>query len=514
MMDHYHTIKPLECTVVGPGVVVKVEEEEIYSPQNNQNPVTNTGGDRIKREMDVKAEQSAGTSSRRKRKSDRRKRIPENNLGSVSLKPEIVIKTEEDREDSSMKNEEDRSPKTRTGHNMKPEIEVKVEENEQSYTTGDQQLEERDSSPAASPDFFLVQIKEEEEDMSFGMDYQQHGEKVVHPQTSSGYVEAVREKDGRIHRMSSKMFIDIGQLIQLVQERPELYNPKTPSYADRYKKKKAWDEICAVVVPDWELCSEKEKNIKVKTVKTRWRSMKDNYAKELRIQRREQRSGSRSSKRRVYAYFSLLDFLRPVMQLRQTENIMDELDDQAEEETLACLDDSRSTSSPLIINDEVATTSSQVIEATENNPPPASAAPTRRVLATPRRRAQAARQPMRAEAPRRRVQQPAPILEEVLHFFIEEARMQRGNHYNLAMSFIPHLEDIPMERLAAATIDILSVMEAYKQEVPPRPYVAVPQHDVNVSYSPPQSMQSGYPGCPHPSQQPGYHGFPPTPPPP
>ncbi|KAM5145430.1 uncharacterized protein ACMZJ9_012753 isoform 1-T2 [Mantella aurantiaca] len=318
MMDHYHTIKPLECTVVGPGVVVKVEEEEIYSPQNNQNPVTNTGGDRIKREMDVKAEQSAGTSSRRKRKSDRRKRIPENNLGSVSLKPEIVIKTEEDREDSSMKNEEDRSPKTRTGHNMKPEIEVKVEENEQSYTTGDQQLEERDSSPAASPDFFLVQIKEEEEDMSFGMDYQQHGEKVVHPQTSSGYVEAVREKDGRIHRMSSKMFIDIGQLIQLVQERPELYNPKTPSYADRYKKKKAWDEICAVVVPDWELCSEKEKNIKAKEVQTRWRSLKDCFRRELTLQKKLERSGIPTNRRRKYIHYDGLLFLEPTMKLRDT----------------------------------------------------------------------------------------------------------------------------------------------------------------------------------------------------
>ncbi|CAI9601801.1 unnamed protein product, partial [Staurois parvus] len=220
------------------------------------------GGDRIKREVDIKTEQSEETCIRRKRKSDRRKRIPENNVGPVHPKPEIVIKTEDDHEDPYMRNDrsfqEDQSLKTRTGHNMKPEVEVKLEEGDQHHVMSDQHFEERDSSPAASPDYFLVQIKEEEEDLSFGMDYQQHGEKVDHPQPSS----AIREKDGRIHRMSSKMFIDIAQLIQLVQERPELYNPKTPSYADRYKKKKAWDEICAIVVPDWELCSEKEKNIK------------------------------------------------------------------------------------------------------------------------------------------------------------------------------------------------------------------------------------------------------------
>nr|DBA20387.1 TPA: hypothetical protein GDO54_017175 [Pyxicephalus adspersus]DBA20388.1 TPA: hypothetical protein GDO54_017175 [Pyxicephalus adspersus] len=318
MMEHYHSIKPLECTVVGPGVVVKVEEEETYNPQNDQNPVTNIGGAKIKCEVDIKVEQSEETCNRRKRKSDRRKRIPpENNIGSANPKPDIVIKTEDDHEDSYMRNNEmlkvDQSLETRTGHKVKPEIEVKLEEDNRSYVMGDQQFEERDSSPAASPDYFLVQIKEEEEDMSFGMDYQQHGDKVVRPQTSSA-----REKDGRIQRMSSKMFIDIAQLIQLVQERPELYNPKTPSYADRYKKKKAWDEICAIVVPDWELCSEKEKNIKAKEVQTRWRSLKDCFRRELTLQKKLERSGIPTNRRRKYIHYDGLLFLEPTMKLRDT----------------------------------------------------------------------------------------------------------------------------------------------------------------------------------------------------
>lgn len=324
MMEHYHTIKPLECTVVGPGVVVKVEEEEIYNPQNNQIPMTNTGGNRIKCEVDIKAEQSEETYTRRKRKSDRRKRIPENHIGPGNPKPEVVIKTEDDQDDSYMRNDKsvkhDQSP--RAGHNVNPEIEVKLEDDDKRYVmVGDPHLEERDSSPAVSPDYFLVQIKEEEEeDMSFGMDYQQHGDQVVHPQPSSGFGEAVREKDGRIHRMSSKMFIDITQLIQLVQERPELYNPKTPSYADRYKKKKAWDEICAVVVPDWELCSEKEKNIKAKEVQTRWRSLKDCFRRELTLQKKLEKSGIPTNRRRKYIHYDGLLFLEPTMKLRDSLN--------------------------------------------------------------------------------------------------------------------------------------------------------------------------------------------------
>ncbi|XP_018419664.1 PREDICTED: uncharacterized protein LOC108793208 [Nanorana parkeri] len=383
MMEHYHSIKPLECTVVGSGVVVKVEEEEVYSPRNDQNPMTNTGGASVKREVDVKAEEGEVTCPRRKRKSDRRKRTPVKDIGSVNPKPEIVIKTEDDHEDSYARNDEtfkgseDQSPKTRTGDKrsmhiahlcsemdnktlsslsphshergpagsyadgmdpvcvragtstpvttgssgraVKPKIEVKLEDDDQSYVMADQQFEERDSSPAASPDYFLVQIKEEEEeDMSFGMDYQQHGDGVVPPETSSGQGEAVREKDARIHRMSSKMFIDIAQLIQLVQERPELYNPKTPSYADRYKKKKAWDEICAIVVPDWELCSEKEKNIKAKEVQTRWRSLKDCFRRELTLQKKLERSGIPTNRRRKYIHYDGLLFLEPTMKLRDT----------------------------------------------------------------------------------------------------------------------------------------------------------------------------------------------------
>ncbi|KAG9464703.1 hypothetical protein GDO78_019523 [Eleutherodactylus coqui] len=167
--------------------------------------------------------------------------------------------------------------------------------------------------PAVQQDYIVVKIKEEEEEQPYGMDYQPPIGRGSRPHTSTG-----REKDGRVHRMSSKMVIDIDLLIQMVHDRPELYDPKVPSYADRYKKKKAWDEICAVVVPDWNLCTEKEKNIKAKEIQTRWRSLKDCFRRELTLQKKLERSGIPTNRRRKYVHYDGLLFLEPTMKLRNS----------------------------------------------------------------------------------------------------------------------------------------------------------------------------------------------------
>ncbi|XP_063794388.1 bromodomain-containing protein 4-like isoform X2 [Pseudophryne corroboree] len=318
MMNHYHSFKSLECTMVKPGVLVKIEEEELYDPQSDGSPETNTGYAGMKPR--VRSEREEELFIQGDLQSEDGESLPENCTGYAMANHDVVIKTEEDDEESYMRNgemfEDEESPETSTGRSINPEILVKIEEDGRTYVMGDHHFEERYSSPDASPDYVLVKVKEEEEEEEegcYGMDFQPHAMKMIRPHTSSG-------KYGRVHRMSSKMVIDIDQLIHMVQDRPELYDPKVPSYADRYKKRKAWEEICSAVVPDWELCSEKEKNIKAKEIQTRWRSLKDCFRRELTLQKKLEKSGIPTSRRRKYVHYDGLLFLEPTMKLRDIKD--------------------------------------------------------------------------------------------------------------------------------------------------------------------------------------------------
>ncbi|XP_044161197.1 uncharacterized protein LOC122945997 isoform X7 [Bufo gargarizans] len=300
MMEHCHSFKSLDCTMVKPGVMVKIEEEELYDPHYDGRSETSTG-------------------------------YP-------LMNPETMIKEERNEEDSFIRNEEmyeeEESPESSIGeplcrtsfdisHYVKNVV-VKRKKDDGAHGIVDQQFEERISSPEPSPDYILVKIKEEEAGEPYGMNYQRRPiGKGTHRRISMG-----REKDGRVHRISSKMVIDIDRLIQMVHDRPELYDPKVPSYADRYKKKKAWDEICSVVVPGWDRCSEKEKNLKVKAIKTRWNSCRDQFRRELTVKGKS--TEGRLSKR-PYIFTNQLMFLRDILHLRQARDSQEDLPEEESE---------------------------------------------------------------------------------------------------------------------------------------------------------------------------------------
>lgn len=62
-----------------------------------------------------------------------------------------------------------------------------------------------------------------------------------------------------IQGRSSRWDISLEQLISMVHERPELWDTECPRYSDRYRKKKVWDEVCAMLTPDWAILSERQK---------------------------------------------------------------------------------------------------------------------------------------------------------------------------------------------------------------------------------------------------------------
>ncbi|XP_069841897.1 uncharacterized protein [Dendropsophus ebraccatus] len=238
-------------------------------------------------------------------------------LGCSMMKPGVMVKTEEELYEP----QGDGCPSA--GYSMmNSEIIIKEERSEDNLYSRCEEMfeEEEEESPesSSSNDYIVVKIKEEEEEeRPYGMDYQPPGCKGSRPQTWT----AGREKYGRHHKMSSKMVIDIDQLIRMVHDRPELYDPKVPSYADRYKKKKAWDEICTILVPDWDLCSEGEKHLKAKEIQTRWRSLKDCFRRELTLQKKLEKSGIPANRRRKYVHYNGLLFLEPTMRLRDSSDV-------------------------------------------------------------------------------------------------------------------------------------------------------------------------------------------------
>ncbi|XP_075692690.1 uncharacterized protein LOC142659953 isoform X4 [Rhinoderma darwinii] len=440
-----HSFKSLECSMVKPGVVVKIEEEELYDPQ-----------------CDGRSETSAGY---------------------PMMNPEIVIKEERNEEDLYMRNEdmfeEEESPESSAGYYVKNVV-VKHEEDDGAYGIADQQFDERISSPEPSPDYIVVEIKdEEEEEEPHRMDYQPPISKGSRPPASTG-----REKYSRVHRMSSKMVIDIDQLIQMVHDRPELYDPKVPSYADRYKKKKAWNEICTVVVPDWHLCSEKNRNKKAKEIQTRWRSLKDCFRRELTLQKKLEKSGFPANRRRKYVHYDGLLFLEPTMKLRDPAAPTSTSNNRKPVKILQTIDLERAASpTPL------------------PPPPPPPPPPT---LTPP--------------APKRNRKKPVNTTESewekhllnVMDTLKRKTEEKSDSDEIFLRSLLPFIKKVPDERKIDMQLSMMHVVKRFMEPLPPAPQTSC-RHSNNSTPIPPQPKlkpsrrhNHQHPTSPQPSSLPSH----------
>ncbi|KAM3911637.1 uncharacterized protein RB166_020218 isoform 1-T1 [Leptodactylus fuscus] len=252
MMEHCHTFKSLECSMVKPGVLVKIEEEDVYDPQSDERSETSTG-------------------------------YP-------MMNPEIVIKEERNEGDSYTRNEEmyeeEESREGSAGHYGKNVV-VKLETDDAAYGIADQPFEERISSPEQSP---------EEQEMS-------RGRPAFSVESQTAY--KVR------HR---RMAIKVEELIRHVQQHPALWRPSDPGYSDRYRKASAWLAVCQSLYPEWDELDEGDKGILENLVQKRWRSARDQFRREMI--HFEGLSGTGPLNKKPYMYFQQLMFLKPVLDLR------------------------------------------------------------------------------------------------------------------------------------------------------------------------------------------------------
>ncbi|XP_077155326.1 uncharacterized protein LOC143817725 [Ranitomeya variabilis] len=105
-------------------------------------------------------------------------------------------------------------------------------------------------------------------------------------------------------------------LISLVQERVPLWDTRVPQHSDNVTIRRLWNEVAKAIRDGWDNAPTRVRNAFVARVKTRWRSMKDRFNKDLRQESRVPiGSGARIRK---YKYHRVLAFLRPILNQRTT----------------------------------------------------------------------------------------------------------------------------------------------------------------------------------------------------
>ncbi|XP_069623903.1 uncharacterized protein [Ranitomeya imitator] len=112
--------------------------------------------------------------------------------------------------------------------------------------------------------------------------------------------------------------IDNYLLITLVQERVPLWDGRDPQHSVNSTLCRLWSEVAQALWNGWENAPPRVRNAFVEKIRTRWRSMKDRFNKDVRAENRAA-SGS-GARHRLYKYHRVLSFLRPVLLMRTTQH--------------------------------------------------------------------------------------------------------------------------------------------------------------------------------------------------
>ncbi|XP_068098794.1 uncharacterized protein [Hyperolius riggenbachi] len=160
--------------------------------------------------------------------------------------------------------------------------------------------------------------------------------------------------------------------------------------------------------------------------KTRWRSVKDSYIKDLKLELQESRSGAGASTRTPYKFRQNMQFLRPYVELRETEDNIPlpiTLDDNSNS-NLDCEGEAGSET-------QERSTTSEVQESEQN---------------TASRR-QVAGGNTREQAKKINKSNDNEELMTSLKSVVTVMEQQKSNAYVLAMSLIPLIEEVPKEQM-------------------------------------------------------------------
>ncbi|XP_023718171.1 uncharacterized protein LOC111870272 [Cryptotermes secundus] len=132
--------------------------------------------------------------------------------------------------------------------------------------------------------------------------------------------------------------MDIETLISAVQHHPLLWDTAGADYKDKNKKRQAWVEVSKILFEDYDNQSQDQQKLIVQDVASKWRTVRDNYVRNIKKQ--SIKSGSKAKKVKTYIYRKQLSFLKKSFEPRPTCSIMDTQPDSPENE---CDGDNRET---------------------------------------------------------------------------------------------------------------------------------------------------------------------------
>ncbi|XP_011313975.1 uncharacterized protein [Fopius arisanus] len=138
--------------------------------------------------------------------------------------------------------------------------------------------------------------------------------------------------NSRVIQLSPAHLIDVVELIAEVKKKPIIYDCRHDGYGDRLAKTKAWNEIGEAMIEDWDNMSSEMKETMEKSLRGKWRHIRDYFTKELKARKITAEGGIR--KRKPYAYFKKLSFLLPVIEAKRRASLAKNLSDCKTEEVM------------------------------------------------------------------------------------------------------------------------------------------------------------------------------------
>ncbi|XP_075710864.1 uncharacterized protein LOC142743724 [Rhinoderma darwinii] len=220
--------------------------------------------------------------------------------------------------------------------------------------------------------------------------------------------------------------MDVERLLVLVQGHPEIWDTRSEAYHNRTAKEDAWEEVAKELFgQEWESGRTRDRSRLVQEIKTRWRSCRDQFRREMG---ERGRSGDGASRKRPYMYTQQLMFLKDIMEMRTTT---DNLEDTAEE-----TDVGESRPEP-----PAAPVLPPSPEPTPLEPAPGQSA---RAVASP-----AEERPVRARTRRARAQQASAAgqVDARVLDYLRRAAEEDGNDA-FGRSIVPLLRLVPMDRIS------------------------------------------------------------------
>ncbi|XP_069606632.1 uncharacterized protein [Ranitomeya imitator] len=113
--------------------------------------------------------------------------------------------------------------------------------------------------------------------------------------------------------------LNIDMMVASIEARGPLWDSRDPRHTDQGILRRLWIEVAQSLWDGFDSASPKAKTSFLKQLKTRWRSMKDRFWRGLKKEG-QTRSGAAASRTSVYKYNRILQFLRPVLESRETHS--------------------------------------------------------------------------------------------------------------------------------------------------------------------------------------------------